>query len=242
MNINTKWMCIRKNNIKIYASSLAIFCNMNKYEDRNEIIKKIKAIVQNDNTFKTKEEKAIEKVESTDDKKLKNIMKIECANISEVKENIKQVKECTDDIDVIRVFEKKFYTELGIKEEDNVREKTNTIMNKKYEKTDTFVTSKRPIITVGKYRIFVGGRHDGMDDDGNLIEIKNRINELLGVTLYDKVQIHAYMYIFEKRNATLIENYGSIMERHEIDFDDDFWKEIKAELKVFVSLLFDLLD
>lgn len=239
----TSWMMMKGNNINIYASKLADCCNMNQYKSPKDLIKEYHSIKNKDNSYKSLEEKVEEKVkkfDSVEKIQFESIIKSDCKDAVEVQKKIKHVKENTDlckDPEITRFIEKTLYTSQGNKEEDTIREKFAVENKREYSTKGGFVTSKIPIFITGNIKVNVGGRHDGMDQDGNLIEIKNRMNKFLGVMLYEKVQIHAYMFIFEKDEATLIENYMGEVREHVVQFDDDFWEEVKESLKKFIKAL-----
>lgn len=88
-----------------------------------------------------------------------------------------------------------------------------------------------------KYIIY--GRTDGIDDD-TIIETKNRKNRFLGVPLYEKVQIHAYMYITNKKKGKLLENFNGDQREHIVVFDSDFWEEVIQKLSDAVDEIYDL--
>lgn len=135
----------------------------------------------------------------------------------------------------------KVSTEYGIKNEATVRDDVNTRKKTTFIESKSFCVSAEPIITIGNHRIFLGGRHDGIDENNNLIEIKNRVKGLKkSVPIYELVQLHAYMYIFNVKQATLIENYKNQQKEHVIDFDEGLWEEIKFNLKAFMEELLEM--
>jgi hypothetical protein len=91
--------------------------------------------------------------------------------------------------------------------------------------------------------LHLGGRLDGLrrDADGGLtiVEIKTRVNRLLGVPTYERVQIHAYMFIHGTRRGRLVENFKSRVVEHVVDFDDVFWAGVTAALGEFWQRVLD---
>ena len=95
------------------------------------------------------------------------------------------------------------------------------------------------IITDLGHKYIIYGRTDGLDDDA-IIETKNRKNRFLGVPLYERVQIHAYMYITRKRKGKLLENFNGTQKEHIVVFDPDFWEEVMQKLSEAVDEIYDL--
>lgn len=105
-----------------------------------------------------------------------------------------------------------------------------------------YVTSREPVVQ--NAALYLGGRLDGLrrGADGSLtiVEIKTRVNRLLGVPTYERVQIHAYMFIHGARRGRLVENFGSQVVEHVVDFDDVFWAGVTAALSDFWQRVLDL--
>lgn len=53
------------------------------------------------------------------------------------------------------------------------------------------------------FSIFIGGKIDGFNnEDGSVIEIKNRVNKLFyNLRNYEKVQIMCYLHLFNSKKA-----------------------------------------
>jgi hypothetical protein len=121
--------------------------------------------------------------------------------------------------------------------EETVRKVASRALKKEIHESG-FQVSKYPICTVGDIEVYIGGRHDGATDD-KIIEIKTRQRRFLGTPLYELVQIHAYMHIFQVREAILIESFDSENKMHPIAFDDALWDGVKDEVAEFVRRLFN---
>ena len=75
-------------------------------------------------------------------------------------------------------------------------------------------------------QINIGGRIDGLTEDNQLIEMKNRQFRIFPqVPIYEKVQLHVYMYLLDKDDCQLIQNCSrtSEMKVDDISFDAEFW-------------------
>tara|TARA_R110002074_G_scaffold36548_1_gene99453 strand:+ start:1009 stop:1878 length:870 start_codon:yes stop_codon:yes gene_type:complete len=76
------------------------------------------------------------------------------------------------------------------------------------------------------------GYFDGFNEEGTLVEIKNRMRRLFGkVVDYEKVQVHVYMAMARKTNAQLIERFQDQIQIHEIEYDQEFMGGVMNELK-----------
>ena len=86
----------------------------------------------------------------------------------------------------------------------------------------------RTLLRSSNYRLRIGGKIDGKLDDGRIIESKRRMYRLLGVRPYEKVQCHAYMFLLDKKQCILLETFKDEQQEHIIDFDEEYWTEIKT--------------
>lgn len=210
---------LKENNIE---SALDAVCNNNP-EESITLVKEIENI-------KFEQKESI-KEELNGDSKFSNIV-------------TRALIDATDfeDKELIKEYAiKKVSTEYGIKNESMVRDIINHKKGTTYVESKSFCVSAEPIITISNHKIFLGGRHDGIDDNNNLIEIKNRVKGFRNtIPLYELVQLHAYMYIFDIKQATLIENYKNKQKEHIIDFDDTLWNDIKVNLTIFMEEILNL--
>lgn len=83
-------------------------------------------------------------------------------------------------------------------------------------------------------RVYLGGKHDGLAEDGTLIEVKNRMRRFLGVPEYERVQVLAYMRIFGTQRARLVERFGDETREHDVSWDAALWEDVEARTRVFV--------
>lgn len=129
------------------------------------------------------------------------------------------------------------YTGHGTRGEDDIRRAAEVRKQVTIKTNAKFHVSDGPIAVVQGVSIFLGGKHDGLVDGTKIVEIKNRQRRLMGVPLYERVQLHAYMVIYNVRHAVLIENYLGEQKEHEVNFDDDFWSGVKSRVECFVATL-----
>ncbi len=91
---------------------------------------------------------------------------------------------------------------------------------------------------------YIYGKIDGIDDkDGDVIEVKNRINYLFkNLRDYEKVQIQLYMYSTKIKSAKLIEKYNNdihIIENIELDLE--YINKILKSLEIFMNKMEDFI-
>ena len=137
------------------------------------------------------------------------------------------------------------FTSHGARSEDGVRAALGPGV-----RTDArFRVGAEPLATVpagadgGRpTRVYVGGKHDGMDGggggqegEGRVVEIKTRQRRFLGCPLYERVQLHAYMHVYGVRRGVLVESYLGERREHEVAFDDALWAEVVDAVGAFVA-------
>ena len=98
-----------------------------------------------------------------------------------------------------------------------------------------FRTGASPWFVVGDTRVFLGGKTDGLRDDGKVYEFKARMRRFLGVPTYERVQLTAYLSMLGATNGALVESYMGERKEHEVAFEPAFWAEVTAEAQAFFS-------
>ena len=100
-----------------------------------------------------------------------------------------------------------------------------------------------PFTTPAGNAFILFGRTDGVQQDGAVIETKNRKSRFLGVPLYERVQLHVYMVLTKSRRGVLLEYYHLEQRSHEVEFDDAFWDgQVLPQLKQGVDAVCDRLE
>ena len=66
--------------------------------------------------------------------------------------------------------------------------------------------------------------------DGPQVEIKTRKNKFIGVTEYDRVQLHIYMAVSNSDSWVLKEKFNDQIVDHQIFFDSAFLTKIKNDI------------
>ena len=244
-NIKLKWMSKYKTYTVLYASKLSTICDMNKYESRQDLIQEFKSACSKEEfgTFVSTDEIAIDNISKMSPVEKELVQEIikdkneETTTVDSIRlklEKIKTNKNINDD--VCNYVQKQLYTSFGNKEEDVVRETYCKDRKVNFTKNNNFTVSNRPVTTINGYKVYIGGKHDGENENGDFIEIKNRMNRFMDeIPLYELVQVHAYMFIHGKKKCLLIENFKGNTREHDIKFDDVLWGKMIENINLFMG-------
>ena len=137
--------------------------------------------------------------------------------------------------------------DFGTQEESSVAKQAEVVLNTTIEKSDRFV--KRKLFETERFAWFLGGRVDGVTQDGEVVEIKNRVCRLFyEVRRYELIQMLAYLFIHQKSAGYLVEGFkrGGDQRQIQLDFEliyfcdheHDWECNIKAKL-VSICTMFD---
>jgi len=80
-------------------------------------------------------------------------------------------------------------------------------------------------------------------DDGSrvLVEIKNRTKRLFRkVPDYEYIQVQTYLQMLNLERARLVEQFNSQVLSHDIERDDEFWKNVLKCLESFCQQLYTM--
>ena len=77
-------------------------------------------------------------------------------------------------------------------------------------------------------RMMLKGIADGVDAHGKyVVEIKRRRNRLFGtIPTYERVQLEAYMRLYDILDGVLVESYGEELGMHWVERDDGLWDDV----------------
>ena len=239
----------------LYASEIAIITGHNKFQKISELIlkiwqrnnlgdymdcvnsvdptkvciretneEKIKSIV-NDNNIDIK----MVDIDKCFKEKDTNVLQEKKRELLKNAENLsKEVKkELTDSLNNY------VNTNYGIKNEDSVAKLLETKYNRKIIKDNIF--RKRKL----NDNWYVGGKVDGITDNSEIIEIKNRMYKLFfKLRDYEKVQIYIYMFINNIDKGYLVEsltkNNNKELNIIEVNFEDEYFnKNIVKNIEKF---------
>lgn len=224
----------------IYASKLAGCAGMHKYQSQIELKSELMAYIHRDDSYIHPDEKAKSMIEALPMPKreaIKSIMESNViSNVQTIQDVVKQVVDLKSvDKEIIDLVKSTLYTKNGTHAEEGIRNKFESAVKTKVNTFTRFKTSDLPIAIINNVEVYIGGKHDGQMNDDTIIEIKNRQRGFLGVPIYEKVQVHAYMYIYGMKKAMLVESYKGEERKHEMEFDDEFWSEVKNNVETFVE-------
>lgn len=125
---------------------------------------------------------------------------------------------------------------FGTVREDTVRDTFASTTQVKVAKDNQF--RKRVVgSTSNGTKYGVGGRLDGLDEHGRVIEIKNRTQRFLGLTTYEKPQLYAYMFILQTDKAVFIENLNGASRVLHVEWDQAYWNELTQKLDAVADLV-----
>eukprot|EP01039_Chlorochromonas_danica_P006513 gene6513-7183_t len=140
--------------------------------------------------------------------------------------------------------QKMHFGAFGRKTESDVAQKVQT------KKSST--TFRRPItcfqcMELGQsVEVWLDGKVDGISQDEfgrpYVVEIKNRMKRLLGITKYEKVQLLAYLFLCEVEKGVLVEKYQEELCQHPLVFDSEEWDQIVEEAKGFCEKYFSTIS
>lgn len=138
-----------------------------------------------------------------------------------------------------KVVQSKHFTEFGTKKEESVAKQIEKSTRKPVTKSNAY--KHEHLCSANGYDVSIGGRTDGItiDADGEqmIIEIKNRVRRLFrSVPEYERIQIMAYLYIFDIKKGQLVESYNGDTITHDIIFDDEYWKDIVHGVHGFIRV------
>jgi hypothetical protein len=131
------------------------------------------------------------------------------------------------------------HTNFGTKNENSIVSLYEEKTGNKLVKDDVYHSIE--LFTIDNFRIFIGGKVDGLTvDNKTIVEIKNRVYKLF-YTLreYEKVQITAYMYLFTVLKSHLVEafkkNNETTINIIEVLYDDEYMNNMIEKIFYFIN-------
>jgi hypothetical protein len=237
-------------------SEIAIITGDNPYKTKRDYI--IDFWKKNHKEDFEKYKKITEFIKETDEDIIKKISRRNNIDVSsELRESLK-----TKNINDLDSIKKNILEKIDNISEDEKKELTKSILNvtntkfgiknetdvtKLYENLtgNTIIKDNRykkvKVSTIDDINIYIGGKIDGLNNDnGNIIEVKNRVNRLF-YTLrdYEKVQIICYMYLFNSEKGDLVEAYkkkdSTDINIIQVPFNKDYMDNIINKLIIFAK-------
>lgn len=127
-------------------------------------------------------------------------------------------------IDIKKAIESVTNKNFGIINEINVIDIYSREYGKRVKVNAKFV--KKDICIYNKIRWSIGGRIDGITEDGIVVEVKNRIYKMfIALRDYEKPQLQSYIYILGLERGHLVESFGGKINVIDEVFDEDYWKD-----------------
>lgn len=213
------WYCsyFPNDRITIHASKLASCTGHNPFKEVNEVAAK----------------QAIAALPLEQITKIKNTIDASFTDSTQAVQAIKTIEAMElKDESILAQVTKEVFCKHGTEKEAAIRE----AIPERIKTSNKYRMSALPVITLASgLEVYIGGKHDGVKEDGSIVEIKTRQYKFLGVRDYERVQVHAYMFIFNTRKAQLVENYNGESKTHNVDFDDVFWGQVEEKLHAFLT-------
>ena len=80
-------------------------------------------------------------------------------------------------------------------------------------------------------KVLIGGRIDGINSKGQLVEIKCRRNRIFRwIPQYEQIQIQAYMYVTGLEECEFVQKYNSEIKKETIPFESILWKQLEQDI------------
>ena len=235
--------------IVIYASELAACIGMNKYRPVSQVARKVwcrsdpegymKALLRNDTSEPEPIKDTLEKLKLTE----------------KVNSIVNQIQIVTPEIQTLAQSHETDLSSQGVSvsdltshvltergknsEESSLNRLEKTINMKINERNDKFYKRTLSYAESSDDRKYVlGGKVDGITEDGHLVEIKNRQYRIFPeLPIYEKVQIHAYMFLTGIVKCKYVQSFKGKDVQEIVEFDEKFWNMMKGKCRAFVKCL-----
>ena len=169
---------------------------------------------------------------------------------SSEEENIEEMISNIDSFDlkndIIKSIESQINCAFGTQQESTaIHEYEETRKTNVRSRNDKF--HKRVIDNVDGCAIIVGGKVDGIKEDGTVIEVKNRMNRFFDpLPKYDIAQLQTYLFILKASKGELVEQLRGNkvnIKSTSIDRDIDMWNTIiEPRIVKFGTALFQFMN
>lgn len=224
--------------ILLFASEISSACGFNPYKKRSETLVAVWNRI-NPGASQTKEERIDNLIEQIDIGKdvVALIEESSTANsIQDIKPSVEKIRSLVPQnlpesvrSEVIRRVESQINCQFGTNQEAsaiNSYESEQTVVVSK--RNDAFY--KRSVGNVDGTPIYVGGKVDGIKEDGTVIEVKNRMRRFFDpLPKYDVVQLQTYLFIIDSQNGELVEQLKgdrTQIKSTSVKRDDDMWTSL----------------
>ena len=219
---------LTRKQLVLYASEIAIITGDNSYQKLSDFLVKLWQKYDNDdfnNCLETLQpQHSVKFVQTNDLENINNIEKKCGINVqSEMKNILKNSKNAEEVVQKKNQLLKKVDSQVNDKNlkkelEKSVTNIVNTSYGIKNEDNVLQIYSKNKQITVHKVcefrkrkignNLYIGGKIDGLTQNGEIVEIKNRMYKLFNnLREYERVQLQSYIYIFKLKKGYLVESF-----------------------------------
>ena len=219
---------LTRKQLVLYASEIAIITGDNSYQKLSDFVIKLWQKYDNNdfnNCLETLQpHHSVKFVQTNDLENINNIEKKCGINVqSEMKNILKNSKNAEEVVQKKNQLLKKVESQVTDKNlkkelEKSVTNVVNTSYGIKNEDNVLQVYSKNKQITVHKVcefrkrkignNLYIGGKIDGLTQNGEIVEIKNRMYKLFNnLREYERIQLQCYIYIFKLKKGYLVENF-----------------------------------
>lgn len=247
----------------LYASEIAIITGNNKYQKLSDYLIKLWSKFDN-NDFKDcvlqlEQKHKVKFVENNDIQNIKNIEEKCGVSIQKQLNSIKNNTKNSDEViqkrnELLKNIDDKVMDKTMKKQlKKSVENITNTnygIVNEDkvlnvYSKNNHLIVYK--ICAFQKRKItknlYIGGKIDGLTENGEIVEIKNRMYKLFyKMRDYEKIQLQSYLHIFKLNRGFLVENHNQNINVLEEIYDKQFMDNIIHKLKQFEIFFYDFMN
>jgi len=140
------------------------------------------------------------------------------------------------------------------KEKDSIA-RYEEMTKKKVQRIGKYFTANIDISNISNSSSFpkiswgVGGKIDGLTEDGEIIEVKNRVREFFNeVREYENVQIQTYFKLLNVRRGYLVESLVKVKGQQPeiniiaVEFDEKFWNEVVTpRIEKFIEFFYHIM-
>jgi len=159
-------------------------------------------------------------------------------------------KSYNNSTDLISDIKSAIYKERGTILEDKSIANYSRLLSKTVAERNTKFYKKRIQFyyqnedgTMDRLQVVIGGKIDGVTNDGELVEVKNRQWKIFDkIPIHEMIQIHIYMYLLDKTSCQIIQCFENEMKIDNISFSDELWEDIIMRLKIFAKNFSTLLQ
>ena len=250
---------LTRKQLVLYASEIAIITGDNSYQKLSDFLVKLWQKYDNDDFNNCLEslqpQHSVKFIQTNDIENINNIEKKCGINVqSEMKNILKNSKNAEEVVQKKNQLLKKVESQVTDKNlkkelEKSVTNVVNTSYGIKNEDNVLQVYSKNRQITVHKVcefrkrkignNLYIGGKIDGLTQNGEIVEIKNRMYKLFNnLREYERVQLQSYIYIFKLKKGYLVENFKDKINIIEELYDKKYMDSLIYRLRRF-EIFFD---